>query len=90
MNILILEDEPVAGKRISKIIKTLQPDSVIMGVIDSVEEAVMWFNTNPMPDLIFMDIQLADGLSFEIFKQVEINTPIIFTTAYDEYTLRAF
>ncbi len=90
MNILILEDEPVAGKRMSKIISQLQPESNILAVVESVASALKWFAENDLPDLIFMDIQLADGLSFEIFNHLKITTPIIFTTAFDEYTLKAF
>jgi two-component system LytT family response regulator len=74
----------------SKIISKLQPDANILEVIDSVESALGWFTEHSPPDLIFMDIQLADGLSFEIFNHIKITTPIIFTTAYDEYTLKAF
>jgi len=90
MKILILEDEPAAAKRMKNIITKLQPQAQILDLLDSVETAVEWFRTHPAPDLVFMDIQLADGLSFDIFKQVKITSPIVFTTAYDEYTLRAF
>ncbi|UXE66726.1 MAG: response regulator transcription factor [Chryseotalea sp. WA131a] len=90
MNILIIEDEPLAAERLSKLVKQLQPDSFIVGVIDSVKRSVPWFQNNPQPDLVFMDIQLADGLSFEIFDYTEVKSPIIFTTAYNEYALKAF
>lgn len=66
------------------------PSAQILNMLDSVEDAVDWFNNNPSPDLVFMDIQLADGLSFSIFKKVEVDTPVIFTTAFDQYTLQAF
>jgi len=90
MNILIVEDEPQAASRLSKILKELRPDVKIVGSIDSVKSAVKWITENPSPELIFMDIQLADGLSFEIFEKVEIKAPVIFTTAYNEYALKAF
>ncbi|MEO1517570.1 MAG: LytTR family DNA-binding domain-containing protein [Bacteroidota bacterium] len=90
MKILIIEDEKPASKRLSKLIGECRPHSVIASIQDSVESSVEWFGQNPMPDLVFMDIQLADGMSFEIFNQVHIDAPIIFTTAYDQYTLRAF
>jgi len=66
------------------------PSAQILDMLDSVEDAVDWFNNNSSPDLIFMDIQLADGLSFSIFKKVEVDAPVIFTTAFDQYTLQAF
>jgi len=90
MNILIIEDEPLAAERLSKLVKHLQPDSFIVAIIDSVKRSVPWFQNNPQPDLVFMDIQLADGLSFEIFDYTEVKSPIIFTTAYNEYALKAF
>jgi DNA-binding LytR/AlgR family response regulator len=90
MNILIVEDEPEAASRLSKILKDLRPDIKIVASIDSVKSAAKWLGENPSPELIFMDIQLADGLSFEIFEKVEIRVPVIFTTAYNEYALKAF
>ncbi len=90
MKVLIIEDEAPAFRRLQRILEELRSDIEILDVIDSIQESVKWFNENAEPDLIFMDIQLADGLSFEIFEQVKILTPVIFTTAYDEYTLRAF
>ena len=90
MNCLIIEDENAAAKRLSGLIIKYDPAIEIMGAIQSVEEAVKWLNSHPAPDLIFMDIQLADGLSFEIFEQTIVKTPVIFTTAYDEYALKAF
>ncbi len=90
MNVLIIEDEFHAAKRLKKILLELRSTIQILNTIDSVEDTVEWLQQSPKLDLIFMDIQLADGLSFEIFKQVELNTPVIFTTAYDQYTLRAF
>jgi DNA-binding LytR/AlgR family response regulator len=90
MNCLIIEDEKVAAKRLLELIKSYDQTITITGIIQSVTKAVEWLNTNKAPDLIFMDIQLADGLSFEIFEQTIVKTPVIFTTAYDEYALKAF
>jgi len=90
MNCLIIEDEKVAAERLIGLIKNYDPSIEISEKIQSIKKAVDWLNTNIAPDLIFMDIQLADGLSFEIFKQTLVKTPIIFTTAYDEYALKAF
>ncbi|AEI48991.1 LytR/AlgR family response regulator transcription factor [Runella slithyformis] len=90
MKIVILEDEPLAAKRIESLVKSLEPAAEILAKLESVRSAVKWFNEHPQPDLVLMDIQLADGLSFEIFQQAEVSAPIIFTTAYDEYAIRAF
>lgn len=90
MKILIIEDELPASKRLSQLINKYRPEAEIVDSIDSVEGAVSWFQNAPIPDLIFMDIQLSDGLSFDIFHQVEVDAPVIFTTAYDQYTLKAF
>ncbi|MEZ5039137.1 MAG: LytTR family DNA-binding domain-containing protein [Saprospiraceae bacterium] len=90
MKILIIEDEFPAAKQLQKLILRYKPKANILNVIDSVEMAVNWFNTNASPDLIFMDIQLADGLSFDIFNHTKVMAPVIFTTAFDQYTLKAF
>lgn len=90
MRALIIEDEVPAFRRLQKILEEVQPDLKIVEVIDSVAESVKWLRTHQAPDLIFMDIQLSDGLSFEIFDQVKITHPVIFTTAFDAYMLRAF
>jgi DNA-binding LytR/AlgR family response regulator len=90
MNCLIVEDEKVAAERLSGLIKKYDPTIDITGIVQSVENAVQWLNIHQTPDLIFMDIQLSDGLSFEIFEQTIVKTPVIFTTAYDEYALKAF
>ena len=90
MNCLIVEDEKVAAERLSGLIKKCDPAIDITEVLQTVKNAVQWLNTHQAPDLIFMDIQLADGLSFEIFEQTIVKTPVIFTTAYDEYALKAF
>ncbi len=90
MNVLIIEDEHRAAKRMEKLLNELHPAAQVLKVIDSVEDAVNWFTQQATPDLVFMDIQLADGLSFDIFTKVKIESPIIFTTAYDEYAIQAF
>lgn len=90
MNILIIEDEGPAAKRLIKLIQKIRADIKVLDIIDSVDAAVKWLKTFPKPDLIFMDIQLADGVSFDIFNETTITSPVIFTTAYDQYTLKAF
>ncbi len=90
MRVLIIEDEAPAFRRLQKILEEIQPDVQIVEVIDSVEESVNWLQSHNPPELIFMDIQLSDGLSFEIFDKVKISRPVIFTTAFDEYMLKAF
>lgn len=90
MNCLIVEDEKVAAERLVGLIKKYDPSIDISEIVQSVKNAVQWLNTHQTPDLIFMDIQLADGLSFEIYEQTIVKTPVIFTTAYDEYALKAF
>jgi DNA-binding LytR/AlgR family response regulator len=90
MKVLIIEDEAPAFRRLQRILEEIEPNIRILEVIDSVEDSVQWFKSHKHPDLIFMDIQLADGISFNIFNEVEISSPIIFTTAYDEYAIRAF
>jgi len=88
--VLIIEDEKPAARKLQAMVKELNTSIEILDVIDSVEDAVTWFKTFPQPDLIFMDIQLADGLSFSIFEKTKIESPVIFTTAYDEYAIKAF
>ncbi len=90
MNILIIEDEPQAAKRIEALVLELLPHAHVLNKIDSVKKSVQWFKNNPSPDLALVDIQLADGTSFQIFEQCEVKCPVIFTTAYDEYALKAF
>jgi len=90
MNILIVEDERPAAERITRMLRKADKSIVVTGVAESVEEAINILQTPPLPDLILMDIQLDDGLCFEIFETIEVDTPVIFTTAYDEYTLKAF
>ncbi|MDQ1803594.1 LytR/AlgR family response regulator transcription factor [Chryseobacterium sp. PTM-20240506] len=88
--ILIVEDEKPNADRLKRLLLKLRPHAEIVSVEDSVASAVQWLEENPAPDIIMMDIQLADGLSFEIFNQTEIKCPVIFTTAYDEYAVKAF
>lgn len=88
MRVVIIEDEKPAARRLQRMLNDQNITADVM--LHSVEEAVNWFHTNEHPDLLFLDIQLADGLSFEIFEEVSIKSPIIFVTAYDEYALRAF
>lgn len=90
MTVLIIEDEAAAARRLEKMVLEIEPDAIIPGKPDSVESAVEWLSSNPAPDLILMDIHLADGSSFEIFDHLEVSSPVIFTTAYDEHALRAF
>ncbi len=90
MRIVIVEDEFYAVERLKKIIDKLLPHSEIISSPDSVESAVKFFNTVDDYDLVFLDIQLSDGLSFSIFEHAEIHSPIIFTTAFDEYAIQAF
>ena len=88
MNIIIIEDEKPAARLLQRKLEKIGITVAVM--LHSVEEAINWFSTNNHPDLIFLDIQLSDGLSFEIFEKIEIKSAIIFTTAYDEYALQAF
>lgn len=90
MHILIIEDEQPAADRLKKLLSEVIPDGIIDGVLVSIQSTVKWVKENPLPDLILMDINLADGPSFEIFNQVEITTPVIFITAFDQYALEAF
>lgn len=90
MDVLIIEDEQQAAQRLETLVRALIPNVNILAKLDTVKRSIEWFNTNPHPDLVFMDIQLADGISFGIFDQCEVRSPIIFTTAYDEYALKAF
>ena len=90
MRLLIIEDEGLAVEKLSKTIKEIDAELNIAGVTDSIDASVDWLQHNPAPDLILMDIELADGQSFEIFKRVEVKSPVIFTTSYDEYAIKAF
>jgi DNA-binding LytR/AlgR family response regulator len=90
MEVLIIEDENRAAQRLADLITRTDNTIKILDILESIEETVNWFSENKQPDLIFLDIHLSDGISFNIFNRVNITSPIIFTTAYDEYSLRAF
>ena len=90
MQVLIIEDEPRAARQLQSLLQACNFQYQLLEIIDSVEEAVLWFQKQIIPDLVFMDIQLADGLSFEIFQQLRVEAPIIFTTAFDQYAIQAF
>lgn len=90
MNALVIEDETVASNQLCRMIGEVAPDITVTQVLQSIEESVSWFQQNEQPDLVFMDIHLADGSAFHIFDSVSIECPIIFTTAYDQYALDAF
>ncbi|MBZ4037460.1 LytTR family DNA-binding domain-containing protein [Flavobacterium sp. 17A] len=90
MKILIVEDESINASRLKRLLEELEPNCQILGIIDTVVDTVEWLSSNPSPDLITMDIRLADGLSFSIFDKITITCSVIFTTAYDEYAIRAF
>ncbi|WP_109434022.1 LytTR family DNA-binding domain-containing protein [Aquimarina sp. AU119] len=90
MHILIVEDEPRAANQLQNMLKVCNFDYQLLDIIDTVEDAVLWFQKHVTPDLVFMDIQLADGLSFEIFQKIDVEAPIIFTTAFDQYAIQAF
>jgi DNA-binding LytR/AlgR family response regulator len=90
MKVLIIEDEKLATDRLIRLLREADPSIEVCNVLGSVESSVNWFLKNPRPDLVFMDIQLEDGLCFEIFDAIALDTPVIFTTAYNEYTLKAF
>ena len=90
MKILIVEDEKLLAKELEKMLLSIEPGADICAITQSVEETVQWLQQNDLPDLVLMDIELADGQSFDIFKRVQLDVPIIFTTAYDEFALKAF
>ena len=90
MNVLIVEDETAAATNLKALLLQIDPSIRIEAVIETVVETVRWVRDNPLPDLIFMDIHLADGQAFKIFEQIDIECPIVFTTAYDRYALDAF
>jgi DNA-binding LytR/AlgR family response regulator len=90
MKVLITENENPAVEGLVGLLKKIDPDINVIGITQSVESTINWFQSHPNPDLIFMDIQLDDGLCFELFETMKIDIPVIFTTAYDEYMLSAF
>jgi len=90
MKVVIIEDEQLAARRLESMIQSYDPSIIVLAKLESVEESVKWFRTNQQPDLIFLDIHLEDDISFAIFEKVQVSSPIIFTTAFDEYAIRAF
>ncbi len=90
MKVLIIEDEAAAVRRLKKLLQEIDPSLEVVGELDSIENSVTWLLNHPVPDIIFLDIHLADGSSFEIFRHVQIDKPVIFTTAYDQYAIQAF
>lgn len=90
MKVIIIEDETAAARNLKVILSKIAPEIEILAILDSVKSSVKWLHKNSAPDIIFMDIHLADGKSFLIFNEIEVNSPVIFTTAYDEYALDAF
>jgi DNA-binding LytR/AlgR family response regulator len=90
MKVLIIEDELPTQRMLADLVNEVEPAAEIVGAIDSVQESVQWLKTNPHPEIILMDIQLSDGISFEILKQVPVTSMIIFITAFDEYAIQAF
>ena len=90
INTLIIEDEAPAADRLGRMLGEIEPGINVIDVLESVSEAIRWFDQNPQPDLLMLDIQLADGLSFDILKKIKIESFVIFTTAYDEYAIKAF
>ena len=90
MKVLIVEDELLLAKQLKKMLALADPDAEVTGITQSVSETVCWLRNNGIPDLVLMDIELADGQSFEVFQEIKLNAPVIFTTAYDEYAIKAF
>ena len=90
MKTLIIEDEVMAAQALQKLLVEVCPETEVLTVLETIEDSIEWFENNEMPDLLFVDIHLADGSSFAIFEKVDVTCPIIFTTAYDEYALKAF
>ncbi len=87
---IIIEDEKAAAQRMERLLSDADSEIKVIEILDSITSSVRWLSANPAPDLIILDIQLSDGLSFEIFKQIKIESFIIFTTAFDEYAIKAF
>lgn len=90
MKVLLIEDEKAAARNLGALIHAVDPSIEVVGVLDSVVGAVEWIGSHPKPDLVFMDIHLADGSAFDIFDRCTIDAPVVFTTAYDEYAIKAF
>ena len=90
MTVLLLEDEYPAAERLQRLLRQAAPEAQVLAVLDTVAGALNWLDNHPAPDLILSDIQLADGLSLDVFEQTVVRSPVIFTTAYDAYAIRAF
>lgn len=90
MRLVIIEDEGPAARRLTKLIHEIDPKHEVLAILESVTDSLEWFSNNPQPDLVLSDIQLSDNLSFEIYKSIELEAPIIFTTAFDQYAIQAF
>ena len=90
MKVFIVEDDELAAKKLLKTLHMVEPEAEVVGMADSIRGTVSWLESNPQPDLILMDIELADGQSFEIFDKTEVKSMVIFTTSYDEFALKAF
>ena len=90
MKVLLIEDEPRARRHMEKLLTTHFPDVEVAGSVGSVRESVEWLSSHSAPDLIFMDVELSDGSSFEIFNQIDVKAPVVMTTAYDQYAVQAF
>ncbi len=90
VRVLLIEDEQPAARRLEQLLAECDPELEVLALLDSVASSVRWLQEHDPPDLLFLDIQLADGLSFDIFRQVDVRVPIVFTTAFDQYMLKAF
>lgn len=90
MNVLLVEDEGPAARRLEALLAEVEPGARVVGRCDGVAATALWLRENPAPDLLLLDVELSDGVSFELFQHVEVNCPVIFTTAYDQYALKAF
>jgi DNA-binding LytR/AlgR family response regulator len=90
MNVLIIEDESATARRLQKLLNEIDPSIQVLAIHESIAQTVNWLETHGEPDLMFMDVNLSDGLSFGVFEEVEVNCPVIFTTAYDQYAIQAF
>lgn len=90
MKILLIEDEAPAARRLQQLLTQLNPHMEVLSVLESIKASLQWFAAHPQPELIFMDVHLSDGLCFEIFRKTTVDSPVIFTTAYDQYALQAF
>ncbi len=90
MKVLIIEDESATARRLQKLLLEIDPDAEVLAIHESIAQTVTWLSKHGEPDLMFMDINLSDGLSFGVFEEIEVNCPVIFTTAYDQYAIQAF